>query len=82
MAPDAVAFRLADDTFLTVSNSDLSRVYQALWGFADRKGAISTAVLLIEQARKHERYRQPVELNPRQSDVLRQAVACLANLSY
>ena len=74
MAPDFVEFRLADGSSLIIEEADLRHVYDALWNLSDRKGAISAAVLLVDEARKQDRYRQPVELTHTQSLVLRQAV--------
>lgn len=81
MASAAVVFLLADGTSLLVPEVDLRHVYDELWSYSDRAGAISTAVLLIEEARKQDRYRLPVELTPQQSNALSQAVARFANLS-
>jgi hypothetical protein len=74
MAPGFVEFRLADGSSLMIEEADLRDVYDGLWNLSDRKGAISTAVLLVDEARKHDRYRQPVELTQTQSLILRQAV--------
>jgi hypothetical protein len=77
----AVQFRLDDGTTLFVAVADLRPIYEALWDRANVPGAISTAALLMDEGHKLARYRDPVELNRPQSDVLRQAVAGLTDLS-
>ena len=80
MEANAVEFRLADGTCLVVEEADLRRIYEELWDLSGVTGAISTAVLLIDEARKYNRYRRPVELNVAESAALREAVANLASL--
>jgi hypothetical protein len=81
MPPDGVECRLSDGTSLIVPAVDLRPVYDALWDLSGRTGAISTAVLLIDEARRPNRYRQPVELNPSQSNVLKQVIDGFATSS-
>jgi hypothetical protein len=82
MATNAVEFRLSDGTSLRIQEADLHRIYEELWDISDHSGAISTAALLIDEARKYGRYRSyPIELNVVQSEALREAVAHFAKLS-
>jgi hypothetical protein len=74
LARDEVEFRLADGASVIVPDADLRLIYNALWDLSDRRGAISTAVLLIDEAQKRSQYRHPVELNPKQSNVLKTAI--------
>jgi hypothetical protein len=75
MAVDVVEFRLCDGTYLVIPRADFMGVYEALWGLSAERGAISTAALLMEGARKSARHRHSVELTIAQGDVLKQAVA-------
>lgn len=74
MAGGAVVFLLTDGTSLLVPDGDVRALFDALWGLADLPGAVSTAALLIEQARKLDVYRHPVMLNLTQERALKQAV--------
>ena len=73
-----VEFRLPDGTWLTVPDSKLRRVYEALWDLSETPGAVSTAALLIDEGHRLPRNRHEVELDHRQADALRQAVARFA----
>ena len=82
MAANAVEFRLSDGTSRLVQEADLRRIYEELWDLSDHHGAISTAALLIDEARNYGRYRSyPIELNADQSEALREAIAHFAKLS-
>jgi hypothetical protein len=81
VVPNAVQFRLSDGTFLIVQDSDLRRIYEELWDISDHHGAISTAALLIDEARKYGPHHYPIELNAAQSEALKEAVAHFAKLS-
>jgi hypothetical protein len=78
MLPNAVEFRLSDGTSLLLQDADLRRIYEELWDISDHHGAISTAALLIDEARKYGPHQRPIELNAAQSEALQEAVAHLA----
>jgi hypothetical protein len=71
---DVVEFGLPDGTSLKIPDSDLQRVYEALWDLAGTPGAIATAAMLIDEEHRPMPYRHPVELNDREADALKQAV--------
>ena len=73
MAGDFVEFRLTDGTSLLVPEAELRHLYEVLWDLSDTPGAVSTAALLMDEARKYARYRHPVELTVAQGNALRQA---------
>lgn len=70
----SVQFDLADGTTVIVERGDLRRVYEELWVLSDLQGAVSTAALLIDEAGRNSRLREPVKLTSAQSTALRRAI--------
>ena len=69
-----VRFRLDDGETLTLAQEDLAEIYELLWQFAPKQGAISLATV-IRGATQSDVLRAPVDLDPKQSAALREAMA-------
>jgi hypothetical protein len=70
----SVQFKLTDGTTVIVEREDLRQVYEELWLLSHLQGAISTAALLIDEAGRRPRLREPVNLNTAQSTALTRAI--------
>lgn len=69
-----LARRSSSDFLACNAEDDPRRVYDLLWDLAKEPGAVSTATLLLDEWRLRPFQREPIELRPTQSAVLRKAV--------
>jgi|RhiMethySRZTD1v2_1073278.scaffolds.fasta_scaffold333048_3 hypothetical protein len=76
MPDGSVRFVLDDGEMLTLAAGDVARVYELCWKLAPKGGAIELAAL-IRGVTRADMVGAPIDLDMRQSAVMREAVASL-----